>query len=94
MEDRIRQILEEKVNPRLLEHRGYAILSGFKDGVVTVRMEGSCATCPDALITLETIVKTSLRKEIPEIKDVILDHSADDEMIDIAKRILHKEISL
>lgn len=94
MEDKIRQILEEKVNPCLLEHHGYAVLVGIKDGVVVVRMEGSCATCPDALITFETIVKTNLRKELPEIKDVILDHSADDEMIDIAKRILHKEISL
>ena len=88
MKQRVMHILEEQVNPRLMEHRGFASLAGIKDGVVTVRLEGACAGCPDAIESFERIVKAALRRGVPEIREVVLDTSGEDEMAQLARRIL------
>jgi Fe-S cluster biogenesis protein NfuA len=39
--------------------------------VVKVKLMGACSDCPFSLQTLKAGVEQALRKEIPEIKDVI-----------------------
>lgn len=41
------------------------------DGVVKVALQGSCAHCPMSVLTLKNFVEKSIKKEIPEIKEVI-----------------------
>jgi Fe-S cluster biogenesis protein NfuA len=41
------------------------------DNVVKVKLMGACSDCPFSLQTLKAGVEQALRKEIPEIKDVI-----------------------
>lgn len=88
MERDIIDVLEHQVNPILGEHRGRAVLVGERDGVVTIRLEGACACCPDASVTFETVVNQILRREIPAIRQVVLDQSEEEELLQIAKRIL------
>ena len=91
MEERIRKVLKEKVAPVLAAHYGGAILTDYRDGVAMVRLTGSCASCPSAQSTIEEVVKAIVTENIPEIKDVVLDDSISEDLLDMARKILHKE---
>ncbi len=89
--EEIRRVLKEKVDPLLAEHHGGANLSCFEDGVAMVRLTGACASCPSAQFTIEDVVKEVLLEELPEVKDVILDNSVSEDLLDMAKQILNKK---
>ena len=92
MKDKIQQVLEEKVNPVLAEHFGGANLVSYEEGIAKVRLTGACSTCPSAQFTIEDVVKQILMADIPEIEDVILDTSVSDDLIEMARKILNKQI--
>ena len=91
MEDRINKVLEELVNPILGEHSGGCVMTGLEDGVVTVRLVGGCSGCPSAQITTEEIVKELLMENILEVKDVKLDTSVSDDLIEMARKLMRGE---
>ena len=92
MEKKIQQVIEEKVNPLLASHFGGAALTGLENNVAKIRMTGACGSCPSAQYTLEDVIKNILMEAIPELEDVVLDTSVSDDLIDMAKKILNKEI--
>lgn len=92
MEERIKQLLEEKVNPLLARHYGGAELTALENNVAKVRMIGACGSCPSAQYTIEDVVKQILMEALPELEDVVLDTSVSDDLIDMAKKILRKEV--
>ncbi len=92
MEDKIKVLLEEKVNPLLANHFGAATLTSLENNVAKVRLTGACASCPSAQYTIEDVVKTILTEALPELEDVILDTSVSDDLIDMAKKILRKQL--
>lgn len=92
MKEKIQKVLEEKVNPLLAEHYGGAYLVDYDNGVVKVRLTGACSTCPSAQYTIEDVVKEILVANCEEVNDVILDTSVSEDLIDMAKKILNKEI--
>ena len=87
----IEQILEEQVRPSLLAHGGNLTLLDFTDGVVHIRFTGACSGCPSADLTLEMLVKEKLTAALPEVKDVVMEQSVSDELMDFARKILNKE---
>ena len=90
--ENVRNILKSQVDPVLEKHYGGAILTGIENGVAMVRLTGACASCPSAQDTIESVVKDILLPQVPELKDVILDTSVSEDLIDMAKKILNKEI--
>lgn len=92
MEDKIRKILAEQVDPVLQEHFGGAELSRFENGIAYVRMTGACAGCPSAQETLEGIIKDFVLGGCPEVKDVRLDTSVSEDLLDMARKILNGEM--
>lgn len=88
----IETVLEEKVNPVLAAHYGGAVLAGYENGIAKIRMTGACGSCPSAQYTIEDVVKTILMDAIPEVVDVELDISVSDDLLDMAKKILNKQI--
>ena len=92
MKEDIQRILEEKVNPLLEEHYGGANLVDFKDGVAKIKLTGACSTCPSAQNTIEDVVKKILMADCEEVQDVILDTSISEDLLDMARKILNKEI--
>lgn len=92
MEEKIKKVLEENVNPILEQHFGASEFAGFEDGVVYIRMTGACGTCPSAQSTVEDIVKAEIMAKLPEIKDVRLDTTVSEDLLDMARKILNKEI--
>ncbi len=41
------------------------------DGIVQVRLTGSCGSCPYSLMTLKQGVEAYLKKVVPEVKEVV-----------------------
>ncbi len=61
----------EKIRPALRADGGDVELVDVKDGVVTVRLTGACGSCPMSTMTLRMGVERVIRKEVPEIKEVV-----------------------
>ena len=92
MEDKIRQILREQVDPLLKEHFGGSSLTKYEDGIAYVRLTGACAQCPSAQDTIESIVKDFVMGGCPEVKDVLLDTSVSEDLLDMARKILSGQV--
>ena len=61
----------EKIRPTLRADGGDVELVDVKDGVVTVRLTGACGSCPMSTMTLRMGVERVIRKEVPEIKELV-----------------------
>lgn len=90
--EKISKVLSEKVDPVLASHFGGIKLTTFKDGIAYVKMTGECSTCPSAQFTIEDVVKDIVMQEVPEVKDIVLDLSVGEDLLDMARKILKKEI--
>ncbi len=71
IEKKIINILDTKVRPAVARDGGDIKFKEFKDGVVTVNLQGSCSGCPSSTMTLKQGVQNLLCHYIPEIKEVI-----------------------
>lgn len=69
MKEEIAQALEE-VRPQLQIDGGDIELVDVEDGVVKVRLTGSCAGCPMSQMTLKWGVENYLKKKVPGVKSV------------------------
>jgi len=92
MKNKIEKILKEKVNPILEQHYGGAEFVEIKGKTLYIRMTGSCGGCPMSQDTIENIIEEKIKEEIPGIQRVALYQGVSDEMINMAKKILNKEI--
>ncbi|MDV2988712.1 MAG: NifU family protein [Dehalogenimonas sp.] len=71
MQEKVKEVLE-KVRPNLQADGGdVEFVSVSEDGVVTVKLTGSCAGCPMSQMTLKNGIERLLKKEIPEVKEVV-----------------------
>jgi Fe-S cluster biogenesis protein NfuA/nitrite reductase/ring-hydroxylating ferredoxin subunit len=69
LETRVRGALEE-VRPYLESHGGDVELRGVADGVVRLRLEGSCSGCPASSATLKLAIEEAIRAAAPEVEAV------------------------
>ena len=68
--DQIKVLLEEKVRPTVAQDGGDIVYQGFKEGVVYLQMQGSCAGCPSSTATLKYGIENLLRHFVPEVTEV------------------------
>jgi len=68
---RIRRVLDEEVRPAVAMDGGDVVFAGFRDGVVEVRLQGSCSGCPSSSATLEHGIEARLRELVPEVLSVV-----------------------
>ena len=72
IEEKVRQIIEDEVKPALRMDGGDIELLGVdEDGTVKVRLLGACGACPFSTMTLKMGVEESLKRMVPEVKQVI-----------------------
>ena len=69
MKEEVEKILEE-IRPNLQADGGDIELVDVVDGVVKVRLKGSCAGCPMSQMTLAFGVERVLKEKLPEVKKV------------------------
>ena len=71
IEKKIIKILQTKIRPAVARDGGDIKFQEFKDGVVKVKLQGSCAGCPSSTMTLKQGVQNMLCHYIPDVKEVI-----------------------
>ena len=76
--DRVQQVLDELINPRIAAHGGSVELVDLADNTLYVRMLGGCQGCAASAATLRQGVERMVREELPEIEAVVdlTDHTA------------------
>jgi Fe-S cluster biogenesis protein NfuA len=60
----------EEVRPHLQADGGDVELVDIEDGVVKVRLKGTCAGCPMSQMTVKWGVENYLKKKVPGVKSV------------------------
>jgi Fe-S cluster biogenesis protein NfuA len=71
MKEKVQQALDE-IRPMLQQDGGDIELVDVKDGgQVVVRLQGACACCPGALMTLKMGVERILKERVPEVSEVV-----------------------
>jgi len=66
----IKELLDTRIRPTVQEDGGDIIYQGFEDGVVKLKMQGSCTSCPSSVVTLKNGVQNMLQFYIPEVVSV------------------------
>jgi len=66
LETRVAQALE-KVRPYLHSHGGNVELLGIEDGVVRLRLQGSCHGCPSSAMTLKQTIEEAIHDSAPDV---------------------------
>ena len=67
MEQKVKEVLET-IRPMLQRYGGdIELVEVTADNVVKVRLQGHCAGCPGARMTLEGVVARVLKESYPEI---------------------------
>ena len=90
----IEKVLDERVRPALRRDGGDVSVTGWsqEDGELVVRFLGACSGCPAQQQTVEGILEKEIMGACPEVKSVVLDDSVDEELLDMAHKILNHEI--
>ncbi|GFT38732.1 NFU1 iron-sulfur cluster scaffold homolog, mitochondrial, partial [Nephila pilipes] len=83
----IKELLETRIRPVVQEDGGDIIYMGFEDGIVKLKMQGACTSCPSSVVTLKSGVENMLQFYIPEVKGVI---QVTDELDEIAQKEFEK----
>jgi Fe-S cluster biogenesis protein NfuA len=66
----VMKIIDEEVRPAVAMDGGDVIFDSYEDGVVKLRLRGSCHGCPSSMMTLKMGIERRLREEYPEIVSV------------------------
>ena len=69
METRVLRALD-KVRPYLHSHGGDVEFLGVADGVVRLKLLGSCGSCPSSSVTLKNAVEEALYEAAPDIERI------------------------
>ncbi len=68
---KIKTILEEYIRPAVEQDGGAITYHSFNDGVVKVKLQGSCSGCPSSMVTLKAGIENLLTRMLPnEVKAV------------------------
>jgi Fe-S cluster biogenesis protein NfuA len=61
----------ERIRTGLRVEGGDVQLVDIEDGVVKVKLQGSCAGCPFSQMTLKNFIEKEIKKSVPGVKGVV-----------------------
>jgi Fe-S cluster biogenesis protein NfuA len=64
----VARVLTEEIRPLLQRDGGDIELLGVNHGVVRVRLHGTCAGCPTAIMSVIMGIEQELRQRVPEVE--------------------------
>ena len=68
---KIKELIETYVKPAVEMDGGNIEFKSFKEGIVTVVLQGSCSGCPSSTVTLKSGIEGMLQRMIPQVKEVV-----------------------
>lgn len=69
IETRVKVALAE-IKPQIQADGGDIDLVAIENGIVKVRLKGSCVGCPMSALTLKAGVERIIKSKVPEVKSV------------------------
>jgi Fe-S cluster biogenesis protein NfuA len=63
---KIKTILEEYIRPAVEQDGGAITFHSYHDGVVKVRLQGSCSGCPSSMVTLKAGIENLFKRMMPD----------------------------
>lgn len=69
MLEKVQAVLDQ-VRPMLQRDGGDVELIEVVDGVVKVKLQGACGSCPMSTMTLKMGIEKAIKEQIPEIVEV------------------------
>ena len=69
MKDRVERVIE-RIRPAVQMDGGDIELVSVDDGIVKLRLVGSCHGCPSSMMTLKAGIERAIQAEVPEVKGV------------------------
>jgi Fe-S cluster biogenesis protein NfuA len=63
---KIKTILDEYIRPAVEQDGGAITFHSFRDGVVKVRLQGSCSGCPSSMVTLKAGIENLFKRMMPD----------------------------
>jgi NFU1 iron-sulfur cluster scaffold homolog, mitochondrial len=88
----IKELLDTRIRPTVQEDGGDIIFKGFEDGIVKLKLQGSCSSCPSSIVTLKNGVQNMLQFYIPEVVSVEQVKDKEDLVVDKTFEKLEKNI--
>ncbi len=71
MKEQVQKLLDQ-IRPALQADGGdVELVEVTEDGIVKVRLQGACGSCPMSQMTLKMGIEKRIKEEIPSIKEVI-----------------------
>ncbi|MEU5261535.1 NifU family protein [Amycolatopsis sp. NPDC021455] len=74
--ERVTEALD-KIRPYLGSHAGDVEFVGIDDGVLRLRLQGSCDGCPSSTVTAKHAIERVVREVAPEISDIVVEGVVD-----------------
>jgi Fe-S cluster biogenesis protein NfuA len=65
----------ESVRPYLKSHGGDCELVSVADGIVRLKLHGSCGSCPSSSVTLRDAVEEALYEAAPDIVEIVAENA-------------------
>ena len=69
MQEQVQAVIDE-IRPLLQSHGGDIELVKIEDKTVFVRLQGACAGCPGAIMTMKQGVERRMKEAVPEVESV------------------------
>jgi len=61
----------DTIRPALIADGGNVELIDVTNGIVKVKLQGACGSCPMAQMTLKMGIEREIKRHLPEIKEVV-----------------------
>ena len=68
---KIKDLIDTYVKPAVEMDGGNIEFKSFKEGIVTVILQGSCSGCPSSTVTLKSGIEGMLKRMVPEVQEVV-----------------------
>jgi len=68
---KIKELIDTYVKPAVEMDGGNIEFKNFKEGIVTVVLQGSCSGCPSSSVTLKAGIEGMLKRMVPEVTEVV-----------------------
>jgi NFU1 iron-sulfur cluster scaffold homolog, mitochondrial len=63
---KIKTILDDYIRPAVEQDGGAITYHSFNDGIVKVRLQGSCSGCPSSMVTLKAGIENLFKRMMPD----------------------------
>lgn len=69
--NKIKELIDTYVKPAVEMDGGNIEFKHFREGIVTVILQGSCSGCPSSTVTLKSGIEGMLKRMVPQVKEVV-----------------------